>query len=841
MRKYLPTIFVSILTAFFLLQTIYTSGVFAQADPRSPRDNPPRVDNTTPRPGVPTGVERDPNPNRQGGRETPNPEGGAQPIQPNNPTIPEDTWVQDKEVTFTGKNAARAGILLNWVLRDYKWSHVKNNKNPLENFWAKIRDIVYGLLILFVIVTAFILITTRGRSIKAMRFIPRFIAVVLLVTFSFALIQLLYEATDLIQGFFLANKKNGFCPPDCISQRDLLFVGWDYRPFFGIRRFGEQFEESAFVSLLLVKLTALTYYVMVGVLIIRKIILWFFIIVSPIFPLLLLYYPVRNTGKIWIGEFFRWLMYAPLFAIFLGGLVSLWGSSIPMNFDFKDVHKVDKIVFQTSINILIGGPKQLVNLTNSVNTQDTFALYIVALLMLWGVIIVPWILLQIFLDFAMSYNYGENPMVRQLLNFMGKPPPSPTPPPSGSTGTARPLPFKDFIVPEMPKGAARAMQIPRDTRIVQPVRVPLYVNKQQLSEVARLTSLSVPTMRDISRYETSLLSKDISKQSETTQIRQQLNNLATPMSASSAQIREQLTQQSQQGNALASSILTAASSVKGITTSIQQMTTQQITTVLQQISRPETVSNPIERQKIIQMKDTIIKESKVGNPLAVTIINATRTEKPTEVDAKLVGEKLKEAKAKGDPLAKAIAGTGPASPLPNVNRIQQVSLDDYEAVKKMWSENYQKLDVPVSMTGSHDRKAWVKDDIRQISDTINLLSSTDPKQVEEGMQEVSNILPFLLMGGFSQAEIIAYLKAKQEAGKSVLEDLEKTSTEEDTMVDLEKRKTENVGHMTMEAAAPLEENEIVAESERLSAQKQEPNGNGAAVPASGQTREEKKE
>src|SRR5581483_7706503 len=112
----------------------------------------------------------------------------------------------------------------------------------------------------------------------------------------------------------------------------LLYLGFGYNHFLGLRKIGPDYEESAFITLLLVRLTAFTYYVMTGILLIRKVILWFFIIVSPIFPLLLFYNPLRNSAKIWIGEFFRWLLYAPLFAVFLHGLVVLWRNGIPLAF-----------------------------------------------------------------------------------------------------------------------------------------------------------------------------------------------------------------------------------------------------------------------------------------------------------------------------------------------------------------------------------------------------------------------------------------------------------------------------------------------------------------------------
>src|SRR2546423_10857351 len=121
----------------------------------------------------------------------------------------------------------------------------------------------------------------------------------------------------------------------------------------------------------------------------------------------------------------RWILYAPLFTNFLAGLVQVWRSpnNIPMNFVPYDrygavsnpvtphpdwIQDKSRDIFPTAINILLGGPQQFVcyanDCHNSINLPETFALYLVALLMLWGVIIMPWILLQIFLDYAGSYN-----------------------------------------------------------------------------------------------------------------------------------------------------------------------------------------------------------------------------------------------------------------------------------------------------------------------------------------------------------------------------------------------------------------------------------------------------
>ena len=183
-------------------------------------------------------------------------------------------WIIDPEVTNIGKNAARAGIFLDWAIQNYDWAYVDvggGKSNPLIPFWITLRNIVYAFLILVVIVGAFTLIVTRGKSVTLRRFIPRFLMIVILVTFSFAFVEFLYQVVDVFQGFFI--RPGGIA----ISQKDLLYIGWKYNEFVGLRALGSENFESAFISLLLVKLTSFTYYAMVGILLIRKIILWFFI------------------------------------------------------------------------------------------------------------------------------------------------------------------------------------------------------------------------------------------------------------------------------------------------------------------------------------------------------------------------------------------------------------------------------------------------------------------------------------------------------------------------------------------------------------------------------------
>lgn len=701
---------------------------------------------------------------------TPTPEPSIS-ITPTPSAAVDGFWVPSGEVTFAGKSAARAGNFLDWTLQNYKWSVQDGYNNTLVAFWVTIRNVVFAFFVLSVLITAFLLIITRGQSVTIIQFIRRFILVVVLVTFSFAFIQFLYQITDIVQGFFLKSSDGNI-----IGSKDLLNIAFDYKDFIGFRLSGSRYDESVFSSLLMVKFTSLTYYTMAGVVLMRKIILWFFLIISPVFPLLLFYNPIRNTAKIWIGEFFRWLLYAPIFAILLSGLVTLWHSStsttsgIPLNFKFSDTAAS---VYPTAINILLGGPGQSVSMQNSLNTPDTFALYLVALLMLWVVIILPFILLQIFISYVTSSSaMTDNLFVKQLINKGGalfgriEAPPSPTVPPPqappSKTGVARILPFADKLTMQSQQFQSSGVTMQNQHKTSAKDFASSLQSRNLAdtnSDVLRLTNLSIPTMRDIARYETEILSN----RTETTQLYDKtietLERIAKPESISDpllrqqySMVRERLSQADRQHNPVASAVLSASMGVKRVSTSVPHLETGG------QTAHVKVVSNPFAHVP-------------TASPQAAKVIASTMA-------------------------------------LPVINRVQSVSLDDYEAIKKLWKENYEKLEPPKDKNGiKKDRKQWLKDDIEKIKNVIALLMINSPEKVKEGMEKVAQILPFLLIGGFSQTEVIAYLKAKMEAAKEVLSSIEKKEEEESTMLSGNENKKEEP--KTMQRAAeinPGEEN-----------------------------------
>ncbi len=737
MKRFLPVVF---FVLFALQFAWYVPEVFAQSPPPT----------TSPSPS-PAG-------------------GGSAPIN----NLSNDSWVVDADVTFAGKVVARSRDFVDWAILHPQWYFLDSStsSSSLTTFWVTIRNIIYAFFGLFILITAFILIVTRGRNITVMKFIPRFVGIILLVTFSFAIVQFLYQVTDIFQGFFLTS---GGKP---IGIHNLITIGFDYSSFVGYRQAGPQFDESVFISLFLTKLTAMTLYVMAGVLFVRKVILWFFICISPVFPILWFYSPIRNTGKMWMGEFFKWLLYGPLFALFLDGLVFLWGSTI-----FSGIHPdMANPSYPTATNLLLGGPGQAVQFGNSVNVPETFVLYLLSLIMLWSAIILPFVLLQIFLDFFKETALSEGSSVRQIINMITNPllkpplasipvspPPSVPPkmPPPASTGMARELPMMNkifntqsvasnvFTTQSVNRPVMTSTSSPISTNINRPVATTISnqynqsasnqynqsarVATQQFSaannSILNLTNLSVPTMRDVARYETTMISKDVEKHQEVTRVKETLDR----------------------------------------------------------ISNPKTVTAPAEREKFIMARDQLVVEKQKGNPLAAAILTASDAAVPVS-------------HSPTTELQRVVTASQPA--LPVVNRVQTVSLEDYEAVRKMWQENYQKLEPPKTSENEQvSRKDWVKKDIQRVAQSIDLLSSPDQVKQKEGMSMVGAILPFLLIGGFSQTEVIAYLKAKQEAAKSTLADLDKKEEEENTTLDRSAEKKEELKVMHQEAELELKPEE----------------------------------
>ncbi len=766
----------------------------------------------------------------------------------------ENCYIPDKDVQFAAKNAVRARDLINQVLGNYKWFQTGQGSSiDFGQIWIPIRNIVYAVLGLFILAAAFLMIITRGKSLTVRKFIPRFILVLVLVTLSFSLIQFLYIIGDTVQQFVLKTP-NPICQPDHqnISDCDLLKISFKYDDpsvlnyQIGLRRPEPKYDEVVFTTILMTKLTAVSYYAMFAILIIRKIILWFFLIVSPIFPLLLLFPLIRNSAKIWIGEFFRWLLYAPLFTLFLQGLVQLWFHG-GIGFHCYDSGLDPNQFYVTATDILLGGPCQAVGVKNNLNSPETFIQYLVALLMLWIVIILPFILLKIFLDYIYNFSMVESNIIKYLamngpamsrLNkyglFQGSGvgstvPPAPGTPPSASTGMARRI------------GEEVAARQPATTGVSKPIFSEKALKIEQeaaAAQQAQAAAAKLATTGIANKIEEQVAAQNMAGAGAA---QPAMSEAAMKMEASIAASQ----QAAEQATAAATTVASQAAT-PGVTVVVsrEEARSTPLATIYPRVAAnfdrfTATITEPL-TQMTQNFKEALIDVFNITNLSIPTLKDVARFE--TEIETKEVSERVESSKIseiinriagispiatptekeqyagireklvsesqKGNAIAESIisAAVPDQANIGEVNLVQQVSVDDYEQIKKLWKENYSKVNPPMGPDGKpQDRKKWLMEDIKKIPQVIDLLLSGDPTKVAQGKEMVSKILPFLLLGGFSKAEIIAYLKAKLAAAKEVMEEMLQVEKDEESKIKVDRKEEEKPKAMEAQAQIPTEQ------------------------------------
>lgn len=744
------------------------------------------------------------------------------------PTSSTATWAFDPVVTEVGKNSERARQLLWWV-----YSHQGIHTTPvLAQLWAISRNIVYVFIIFVIIALGLGLILSSRKGTVSQIFsgisnpvagvnIPSIFmkvgAILVYVTFSYVLIVGMIQIGDIIMRFFIEN----------VGGKDLfnvIFAGAgnkddNYLSFVGYSDINPMNQEMVNTSLFLIRFTSMTYYIMAILLILRTIILWFLLIVSPFLALLMPFIFIRNIGWIWIGVFFQWLFYGPLMALFLASLTRIWIFGIPYAFDFTRVNQTSGQVYKTSINILYGGPAQTITPGNSANYVDTYAEYVIALVMLWTTMILPWLLLRIFRDYCCAGIAAAgavlNGIFDRLRQYPIPPPPiGPISSPAGTTGLVIGLPFRQKIKEEV--------KTVQETHI-ENIRE---ITREATHEITRKMDISVSSLADVSRFEMDKMKRE--------NVNSQLKKIAEPQKAASSidrqkysTINSELKNRAATGDLLAKSILTAGSDKNSMIANISlgagrpMVSTARatgayapsISTFAPTTTQP--VSTAVAQTSVISniSQKTGISESKVNDVLKLIPTMGTPTAKEVSKiseRANLSEDKVKEVIAANQKTSQDLAleakkasvkSAVPTVPVPIAGKTvqSQVSVEDYEEVKKMWLNHYREAPVPATDIIT-TRQDWITDETRKMTNISNLLSSSDPKMKQKGFEEVSEILPFLLLGGFSDVETIAYLKAKTEAAKQIETELEikekakeeakKEAVEEETLVEVKAAKKE---------------------------------------------------
>ena len=208
-----------------------------------------------------------------------------------------------------------------------------------------------------------------------------------------------------------------------------------------------------------------------------------------------------------------------------------------------------------------------------------------------------------------------------------------------------------------------------------------------------------------------------------------------------------------------------------------------------------------------------ISETDLQNGIAVKKVS-TKTgvseEKVKEVvvKARHIAEKQQQAAVKIS--AKPLTAT---TPVPAAT----ISVEDFAEVEHMWENHYRNAPVPVTEK-IKNRADWLEEEEKKLTNASNLLSSANPQLKQQGLEKIAEILPFMLLGGFSEAEMLTYLKAKKEANQRVKQEMEIEeklkakikeeikAEDEETMVEVTGKKKEE------EKAATLTESMVIGDN-----------------------------
>lgn len=761
-------------------------------------------------------------------------------------------WSLDQGVTTQGKSNERARQFLYWVMT----KNAIDQHPSIRSIWTVTQNVT---LFLFLLVAALFglgyIVGQRSDFQLKMQIWPiiyKIGAGLLYIVFSYAIIMTFVQLSEVVMKFFIeslgGDKLFNIYFAGAISKEN------SYVTFVGCRDLNIKVQEAVNAELILMKITNVTYYIMAIMIVLRKILLWFLLFAAPFLALLMPFVFIRNVGWIWIGVFAQWIFYGPLFALFLGALTKIWQSGIPFPFDFSRTSRLEGYIYPTGMNIVYGGPaqvgSQIIGALNNGNYVDTFAEYVISLIMLWAVIFFPWWLLRIFRDYCCDGIMAMKNVLMSMYDRMAPPPPKN--PPSAPAPTAS----RSFN--------STSMKVTRDIDMSQKIRLETLqeIKQTKTEDITKSLNLSMNKITDIAKFETNKTTNET--------VRKNLDMLSQPTKASTPaerqkfmNIRTELFNRTIKEDKVAQQILSSISSSKTeintrreellktvprtapaqiVTPYVVNISNEKVTsmntslvnavssntTVMQSIA--QTTNAPLQQiQSVLtsyktniskapaQIMASITKETGVATATVKSIITAVgSTIKTNKEVVKVVAEKekMKEEDVKQVIKTKTPLVAEPEKTIEQTVTIPpNVSIEDYEEVKKMWTQQYEKGEVPTSENIT-SREQWVDQDIVFITNTLNKLLSVDDKLRQEGVDDLAYILPVFLINSLKGEELVVYLKAKIEAAKAVKHDmdkereitekLKKKSEETEEFVDVKKKKEENTKTLEMSQELPGE-------------------------------------
>jgi hypothetical protein len=648
-------------------------------------------------------------------------------------------WVEDPEITALGKGGERSRQFLLWVLTR---PSIDDHPTILEVWKLSQNVALFFILIVALIMGLGIIISQRNNfnlGIEVTPLIIRLAILIIFVLFSAQIVLLIIKLSDIVMEFFIRT----------LGVRELFnifFVDFTkgdvtkvseqaYRQFIGCTNWNAENFEMVRTSKFLVKFTNMTYYFLGIMMILRKVVLWFLLIVSPFLAILAPWVFIRNIGWIWVGVFFQWVFYGPLFALFLGSLAKIWNSPshIPFVFDFSRTHQMSQAVYPTSINILYGGPAQTLGIWNTSNYVDTFAEYVIALIMLWTVLILPWWLLRIFRDYCCDGIYAMKNILLSMYDTLRNPPggptPGPVPTPTGTAGLELKLPKDVEIKARVHLDTVQDIRQARTETIVQSMNM----KASNLTQIARLETNQAENQearRNLDKIQNPFKAETPTERQKLMNMRDEIQsraikgdvdakNLASVTSKSVAQqqaAKQRLLQSMPRMVPVIQNIAIKFSLPREKTRDIvsklfsniavnqrfvqtiaaeSHLTPAKTQQVLQTISTPDLIDRPTAELVQKTAETTGLKEEQVKLVISKTAVIVKTDQSVTQEVAQQ--EQVEQATVKNVAQAQLEVATAPEKHIEqHIPASKKVSIEDYEEVKKMWLAQYENGEIPVT-------------------------------------------------------------------------------------------------------------------------------------------------
>ncbi|MCX6810037.1 MAG: hypothetical protein NTZ65_04850 [Candidatus Berkelbacteria bacterium] len=767
----------------------------------------------------------------------------------------------DATVTAVGKAAARAREILNWALT-LKDAGFSDNGTAIKGAWQKIVTLNTIILFVLLVILAFGMILKASWAQEQKRTIIILLAAFVLSYFSFYIAVSAIKWTDEFQTRFLKittydTAGNPTVRP--LQAEDLLSVSFNYQDFHGFKNTNTDLQESVNTNLMLVKLTTWTNYAIAAVLIFRIVILWLLVIFSPLIFPCLAFSAVRNVAIVWLREFGRFLFLGPLFVIFLVAVPYIWQrtsitptflpagvtrkSGIPLQTGTNDTGKPDN-TYESGTNIILmppgvtGGKLQIGSSKddkgNNLSETDTFVRYLIALLMIWAAIILPFLLLRIIMTFSVQAGskivntFNQSALKNYLSNITnGSPPPSPKTPPGPIVTheiSQKNLPFVSGSTP-----AAKNVPTTIFSKVVEKMSIPQIIHEAgALPDVSELMASS--SQNKLSRL--SRLEQDKDKLQNSAEVFDKISNpdqIADKVEQKKYDaIKNSIYMKSVMGDKTAATLNNAVTKnmthylSSNITDQLYQnslnnfeknLTTiyqgdEQSTKIFQQtykvpdktlldylsrtqdkLSGANQMTITLAVKAINEIKQAMSQPSELAknNFLAQTALKLAHPEKIADASEKQEYSALKKVLDSGrkvgdenfDELEQGGAVVAELSKLQesptaeNLSNATDSIVDELEKDEDFQNSKlmWKKHFLEAPVPAGKSRKEWVESEVKKLEGVLSGLISPQVEQKKKALEETKEVLPLMMVSDYNATDIVRYVKAKLKAAKEALEEM----------------------------------------------------------------------